>query len=141
MTRPAIPGAIRLVLVALGVCCLIISLLALWEFCGCKTAQGVVEVYPVVEYERTNMHTQVAYTRADDTRTVVMSSDIPLSVRAGEHLTVVYDPQRMKGSWLLSSVWSIPVYATVLGIVLTSLGSFARGRRREVFGESHANAA
>jgi hypothetical protein len=72
-----------------------------------------------------------------------MSSDVPSSARDGDHLTVFYDPERLKNSVVLTfdTVWSIPVYATVLGVVLMSLGLFARSRRRVVFSESHANAA
>jgi len=143
MTRPVIPDAIRLVLVAFGVCCFIVSLHELWEFSTSKTAAGVVRVYPVVAYGRTNMHIEVAYTRDDGARTVVMSSLVPAGARNGDRFTVLYNPRRMKDSVVLTfdTFWSLPIYATVVGVVLTSLGLFARARRRIVFTESHANAA
>ena len=142
MTRPALPDFVRVVLVALGVCCLAFAVFVLWQFRDCGTAEGTVVVYPVVEYEPTNMATQVSFTAPDGTKAVVMASDIPTGLRAGEHFTVVYDRTRwIKDSWLLRDLLRVPVVATALGIVLTSLGLFARSRRRVVFTESHANAA
>ena len=141
MTRPSIHDGIRLAMVAVGVCCLILAVLAVWEFRRYKTADGVVEVYPVIEYGRTNMQTEVAYTRDDGTRTVVMSSEIPASARAGEHLTVFYDPRRIKDSWLLGNEWTVLAGFALAGVALTALGLFARSRRRVVFAESHENAA
>lgn len=143
MTRPVIPDGIRLVLVAFGVCCLLVPLLTLWEFLNWKKAPGIVKVYPVVAYGRTNMHTEVAYTRDNGARTVVMSSAVPAGARDGDKFTVLYDPHYMKASvvYIFDTFWSFPIYATVVGIVLTSLGLFARARRRIIFTESHANAA
>ena len=143
MTRPVIPDAIRLVLVAFGVCCLLVPLLTLWEYRNWKTAPGIVKVYPVVVYGRTNMHTEVAYTRDDGAKTVVMSSPVPGGARGGDQFTVLYSPRRMKASvvYTFDTFWSFPIYATVVGLVLTSLGLFAPARRRIVFTESHANAA
>ena len=143
MTRPVIPDAIRLLLVAVGGCCLLVPLLTLWEYRDWKTAPGVVQVYPEVAYGRTNMRTEVAYTRDDGTRTVVMSSAVPAGARNGDRFTVLYSPDYVKNSvvYTFETFWSVPVYATVVGVVLTSLGLFARGRRRIVFTESHASAA
>ena len=143
MTRPVIPDGVRLVLVAFGVCCLLVPLHTLWEFLNWKTAPGIVRVYPVVAYGRTNMHTEVAYTRDDGTKTVVMSSPVPASARSGDQFAVLYSPRRMKDSvvYTFDTYWSFPIYATVVGVVLTSLGLFASARRRIIFTESHANAA
>jgi len=144
MTRPVIPDAIRLALVAFGVCCLIVPFHTLWEFLARKTAPGVVRVYPVeVAYGRTNMYTEIAYTRDDGTRTVVMSSPVPAGARAGDRFTVLYNPRYVKDSevYTFDTFWSFPIYATVVGIVLTSLGLYARARRRIVLTESHAHAA
>lgn len=140
MTRPAMHDAIRFAIVALGICCLILVVLALLEFRGCKTAAGVVEAFPVVEYGRTNMRTQVAYTRDDGTRTVVMSSDIPATAREGDRFTVFYDPRRIRNSWLLGSQWIAFAGFILIGVALTALGLFARSHRRGVFLEPQANA-
>jgi hypothetical protein len=59
-----------------------------------------------------------------------MSSDIPASARAGEHLTVFYDPQRIKDSWLLGNEWIALAALILVGVALTSLGLVARSRRR-----------
>lgn len=141
MTRPSIHDGVRLTMVAVGICCLILAVLAVWEFRRYKTADGVVEVYPVVEYGRTNVHTHVAYTRDDGTRTVVMSSEIPANARAGEHLTVFYDPRRIKDSWLLGSEWIVIAGFAFAGVAFTALGSFTHSRGRVVFTAPHENAA
>ena len=79
----------------------------------------------------------------DGTKTVVMSSPVPASARSGDQFAVLYSPRRMKDSvvYTFDTYWSFPIYATVVGVVLTSLGLFARARRRIIFTESHANAA
>jgi hypothetical protein len=141
MTRPVVQNVVRLLLVALGACCLVVPFFTMWEFRRMKTADGTVVVHPVIEYDRTNMHRQVTYALPDGTKTFVMCSDAPATARAGDHIKVVYDPQRTIDSWTLTDLLRVPAYATVLGIVLTSLGLFARRRRRVVSIESHANAA
>ena len=140
MTRPALPDFLRTVLVALGVCCLAFAAFVLWQFGGFGTADGTVVVYPAVdEFGRTNIATQVSFTAPDGSRAVVMASDIPSGLRAGEHFTVVYNRTRwLKDSWLLRDVLPIPVAVTALGILLTSLSLFARSRRRVASGHSHA---
>ena len=132
MTCPALPDFVRLLLVALGICCLSVSLSALWEYYNWKTAPGVVEEYSTVEYGRTNTYTQVAYARDDGTKTVVMSSPVPRGVRSGDHLTVLYDPHYIKASVVLTFdiFWSTPVELAAIGIVLTLIGLIARRRRR-----------
>jgi hypothetical protein len=129
-------------LVAFGIFCLLVPLLTLWEYRDWKTAPGVVRVYPEVAYGRTNRRTEVAYTRDDGTRTVVTSSLVPAGARSGDQFTVLYSPHQVKASvvYTFDTFWSFPIYATVVGVVLTSLGVFARARRRIVFTESHANA-
>jgi hypothetical protein len=143
MTRPALPDFVRLLLVGLGVFCLSISLLDLWEHYDWKTAPGVVEVYSTVEYGRTNTYTRVAYARDDGTKTVVMSSGMPMSARSGDHVTVLYDPDRIKASVVFSfdTFWSTPVYLAALGILLTLGGLIARSRRRVAFRGPLENAA
>jgi len=143
MTRPAIPDFLRVILVALGVCCLAFAVFLVWQSRDFGAANGTVVVYPAVDgWNRTNMATVVSFTAPDGSKAVVMASDIPSGLRAGQHLTVVYNRTRwIKDSWLLRDILRVPVRATALGIVLTSLGLFARGRRRVVFTESHVNAA
>jgi hypothetical protein len=124
MTRPAIPDILRVILVALGVCCLAFVVFVLWQFRGVGTADGIVAVHPAVDgWGRTNMITVVSFTAPDGTKAVVMASDIPVDLRAGQHFTVVYDRTRwMKDSWLLRDILRIPIAATALGVVLASLG-------------------
>jgi hypothetical protein len=144
MTRPVVPDAVRLLLIALGVCCLMVPLLVLWEYRGWTMTEGNVVVLPIVEYERTNMQTRVAYTRANGEREWVLSSEgISASARHGDRFRVLYNPDRIKDSMIVSfdTLWSIPIYATALGIVLTSLGLIGRSRRTIVPAESHTNAA
>jgi hypothetical protein len=143
MRRPAIPDNIRVTMVALGICLLIVAVGTFWSWLGWQKTEGTVEVSQVVEYGLTNTRTRVAYTRANGAQTYVFSSDgIPASVRNGERLPVLYDPERGKNAVVYSfdTVWSIPVYTSLLGVVITSLALFARSRRRVVFIESHANA-
>ena len=143
MTRPAIPDFLRVILVALGVCSLAFAVFVLWQFRGFGTADGTVVLYPAVDgWDRTNIATVVSFTAPDGSKAVVMASDLPTGLRAGEHFTVVYDRTRwIKDSWLLRDILRVPVTATALGVMLTSLGLFVRGRRRMVFTESHANTA
>jgi hypothetical protein len=144
MTRPVVPDAVRLLLIALGVCCLMVPLIVLWEYRDWTMTEGNVVVLPIVEYERTNMQTRVAYTRANGEREWVLSSeDISASARHGDRLRVLYNPDRIKDSMIVSfdTLWSIPIYATALGIVLTSLGLIGRSRRTIVPADSHTNAA
>jgi hypothetical protein len=143
MTRPALPDFVRVVLFALGICCLFIPLYTLWEFRSFRTAEGTVVVYPAVDgWGRTNIATVVSFTAPDSSKAVVMASDIPAGLRTGDHFTVVYDPKRwLKDSWLLKDVLRPPVYATILSVALILLGALARSRRRVVFTKSHSNAA
>lgn len=130
-------------MIALGISLLIVAVGMFWSWLEWQKTEGTVEVSQVVEYGRTNTQTRVAYTRANGEQTYVFSSDgIPASVRDGERLPVLYDAERGKNAVVYSfaTVWSIPLYAAVLGVVLTSFGFFARSRRRVVFVESHANA-
>lgn len=143
MTRPALPDFVRVVLVAFGICCLFIPLYALWEFRSFSTAEGTVVVYPAVDgWGRTNMATVVSFSAPDGSKAVVMASDIPAGLRAGDHFTVVYDrKRRIKDSWLLRDVLRPAVYATIMSATLMALGLFTRSWRRAVFTESHANTA
>ncbi len=143
MTRPTIPDFLRVILVALGVCFLAFAVFLVWQFRDFGTADGVVVVYPAVDgWDRTNMVTVVSFTAPDGSKTVVMASDIPSGLRGGEHFTVVYNRTRwLKDSWLLRDILRVPITATALGILLTSLGLFVRSRRKAAFMESHANAA
>ncbi len=133
MTRPEIPDFIRLTIVATGLCSLIVAAAALGRWRGWQRTEGTVEILQVVEYERTNLQTQVAYTRANGVQTHVFSTDgIPARVSEGEHLPVLYDPRYGKRAvvYTFYTVWGIPITATALGVLLTLFGLFARSRRR-----------
>jgi hypothetical protein len=133
MRRPAIPDFIRVSLVALGICCLALALFMLCQFRGFRASNGTTIIYPVVEYERTNMIAKVAFAAPDGSKTVVMASEMPSGLHGGEHFTVIYNPQRWrKDSWLLRDILRIPILSSVLGIALASAGLFSRSRRREL---------
>ncbi len=144
MTRPSIPDFVRLTMVALGICSLIVAVGMFWGWSGWQRTEGTVEVSQLIEYGLTNTQTRIAYTQANGAHTYVFSSEgIPACVQAGDRLPVLYDPERGKNAVVYSfeTVWSIPIYAALLGTVLTSLGLLARRRQRVLFTESHANAA
>ncbi|MBI3879898.1 MAG: DUF3592 domain-containing protein [Verrucomicrobia bacterium] len=142
MKRPVVHDAVRLAFVALGVCCLLIAFGTLWSWRGWERAEGVVEVSPYVEFGRTNYFTQVAYLRDSGVRNFVFHTSIPTTARAGDHLPVLYDPERVKYAvvYCFDTVWSIPVYAGALGVALIAVGLFARGRRNIVSTDSRADA-
>jgi hypothetical protein len=130
MRRPAIPDFIRVALVALGICCLALVFFLFCQSRGFRAANGTTIIYPVVEYERTNMVAKVAFTAPDGRKTVVMASEVPSGLRGGEHFTVIYNPQRWgKDSWLLRDILRIPILSFVLGIAFISVGLFARSKR------------
>ena len=62
---------------------------------------------------------------------------VQITLQRADHLTVLYDPDYMKASVVLTLdiFWSTPAYLAAIGIVLALVGLIARRRRRVAFRE------
>jgi hypothetical protein len=134
MARPRLYDPFRLILAGLGCASLLFGIFIGGFYCmRWKTAAGVVKSLEVVQRGKTNTVLGVDYTRSNGVQTSVPFAEesLPALARAGDHLTVIYDPEGKSAMvYTFRSVWRTPTLAAVIGVVLAGFGWFFPPRNK-----------
>ena len=144
MTRPVLNDPFRLILVGIGCASLMVGIfVSVFYLTQWKRTAGSVKSFEVVKRGRTNIVLGVDYTRANGVKTSVPFPEetLPTVVRAGDRVTVIYDPQGKSAMvCTFRSVWRTPTFAAVFGMALTGFGLFFRPHQRVISATKHAAA-
>jgi hypothetical protein len=131
MTLSTMREKLRLVTVAMGVCCLLAAGVVGVPMLRLKSATGVVEMYEAIEAGKKVMKPSILYTRANGARHSLSGIEPAEHYKAGDSVTVLYYSRSKTASIASARLWVFPIVATGTGVLLQLIGMFAlRGSPR-----------